>query len=86
MERIVGKHYAPNAVCLTGHHYKTISVGVCEVLAAYGGKKTKLGKALVRVSGPNTPEGARQIDAIAKEVALALDNEAYHGPKTVHIR
>jgi len=86
MERIVGKHYAPPAVCFSEHHYMTVSVGVCKVLPMYDGKKTKLGKALVRVFGPNNPEGVKQINAMAEKIALALDNDAYNGPKTVRIQ
>jgi len=85
MDKIIGKHYAPPAVFSCGYHCMTVSIGVCEVLPTYGGKSTKLGKALVRVSGPNTPEGVERINAMAERIALALDEGTYTGPKTVRV-
>jgi hypothetical protein len=85
MEKVIGKHYAKYAVCYGGPQ-RTVSVGVCKVLPAHTcWERNRLGKALVRISGPNTPEGVERINAMAERIALALDEGTYTGPKTVRV-
>ena len=86
MEKIIGKHYAPNAVCYGhGSSIQTVSVGVCYVDKNAQGKP-KLTKACVRVSGPNRPESMADIDRVAMEIARQLEAGTYNGPKTVRVQ
>ena len=89
MEKTLGKFWAkqaeqrigPSKIGAIPDVCETISVGVCRVLKAKHG--VKLGRGVVRVVGPNTEQGCRDIDA-AVEVLIGLLNDGlYDGPERI---
>ena len=89
MEKVIGKFWAKSAEQRIGPSKigaipdvcETISVGICRVLKAKHG--VKLDRGVVRVVGPNTEQGCRDIDA-AVEVLIGLLNDGkYDGPERI---
>lgn len=82
MEKIIGKHYAPQAGTDTAN-WETISVGISEVLPRSSKKGSKLGPAKVRVTGYNTEYGVLVLNRLSEIVAHLLDEGQYQGPKNL---
>ena len=89
MEKIVGKFWAkqaeqrigPSKIGAIPDVCETISVGVCRVLKAKRG--VKLDRGVVRVVGPNTEQGCRDIDAAVRIVIDLLNDGLYDGPERI---
>ena len=89
MEQTIGKFWAkqaeqrigPSKIGAIPDVCANISVGICRVLKARHG--VKLDRGVVRVVGPNTEQGCRDIDA-AVEVLIGLLNDGkYDGPERI---
>ncbi len=83
MEKVVGSHYA-EAAEISVEPWGTVSIGVCPVLANSKGRP-KLGKAVVRITGPNTEGGIAAINRLAEIVVRQLDagEGVYTGPRNL---
>lgn len=89
MEKIVGKFWAkpaeqrigPSKIGAIPDGCANISVGICRVLKARHG--VKLDRGAVRVVGPNTEQGCRDIDAAVSIVIDLLNEGKYDGPERI---
>ena len=89
MEQILGKFWAkqaeqrigPSKIGAIPDVCETISVGVCRVLKARRG--VKLDRGVVRVVGPNTEQGCRDIDAAVEKLIDLLNEGLYDGPERI---
>ena len=89
MEQILGKFWAkqaeqrigPSKIGAIPDVCETISVGICRVLKARHG--VKLDRGVVRVVGPNTEQGCRDIDAAVEKLIGLLNDGKYDGPERV---
>lgn len=88
---LVPKHYvygdcAPDRQLSKGgqSHWETFSVGVFELLLKADGKGLKPGPVKVRVQGRT--DNPAPVFTKAKEIAEALDNGNYTGPKSVVVK
>ena len=89
MEQILGKFWAKQAEQRIGQSKigaipdvcANISVGICRVLKARHG--VKLDRGVVRVFGPNTEQGCRDIDAAVRIVIDLLNDGLYDGPERI---
>lgn len=88
-EHLIGTHGVYGACAPDSGHqsystWVTFSVGVYEILGRKSGAGTKKGPVKVRVKGPVAqPE---LVYAKAREIAKALDEGTYKGPKTVTVK
>ena len=89
MEKVIGKFWAktaaevaarPKPAFVSGER-ETISVGICRVVDAKHG--VKLDRGVVRVVGPNTEQGCRDIDAAVSIVIDLLNEGKYDGPERI---
>lgn len=89
MEKTLGKFWAkpaeqrigPSKIGAIPDVCETISVGVCQVVKAIHG--VKLDRGVVRVVGPNTEQGCRDIDAAVRIVIDLLNDGKYDGPERI---
>ena len=89
MEKIVGKFWAkqaeqrigPSKIGAIPDVCETISVGICRVVKAIHG--VKLDRGVVRVVGPNTEQGCRDIDAAVEILIVLLNDGKYDGPERI---
>ena len=89
MEKVIGKFWAKQAEQRIGplkigaipDVCANISVGICRVLKAKRG--VKLDRGVVRVVGPNTEQGCRDIDAAVRIVIDLLNDGKYDGPERI---
>ncbi len=89
MEKVIGKFWAKPAEQRIGQSKigaipdvcANISVGICRVLKAKRG--VKLDRGVVRVVGPNTQQGCRDIDAAVSIVIDLLNEGLYDGPERI---
>ena len=89
MEKVIGKFWAktaaevaarPKPAFVSGER-ETISVGICRVLEAKHG--VKLARGVVRVFGPDTEQGRRDVDAAVQILIGLLDKGQYDGPERI---
>ena len=89
MEKTLGKFWAkqaeqrigPSKIGAIPDVCETISVGICRVLKARYG--VKLDRGVVRVVGPNTEQGCRDIDAAVEKLIGLLNDGLYDGPERI---
>ena len=89
MEKTIGKFWAkpaeqrigPSKIGAIPDVCANISVGICRVLKARHG--VKLDRGVVRVVGPNTEQGCRDIDAAVSIVIDLLNEGKYDGPERI---
>ena len=89
MEKVIGKFWAkpaeqrigPSKIGAIPDVCANISVGICRVLKARHG--VKLDRGVVRVVGPNTEQGCRDIDAAVEKLIGLLDDGLYDGPERI---
>ena len=89
MEKTLGKFWAKPAAQVAARPKigaipdvcANISVGICRVLKARHG--VKLDRGVVRVVGPNTQQGCRDIDAAVSIVIDLLNEGKYDGPERI---
>ena len=89
MQKTVGKFWAkpaeqrigPSKIGAIPDVCANISVGICRVLKAKRG--VKLDRGVVRVVGPNTEQGCRDIDAAVRIVIDLLNDGLYDGPERI---
>ncbi len=89
MEKIVGKFWAkqaeqrigPSKIGAIPDVCANISVGICRVLKAKRG--VKLDRGVVRVVGPNTEQGCRDIDDAVEKLIGLLNKGKYDGPERI---
>ena len=89
MEKTLGKFWAKPAAQVAARPKigaipdvcANISVGICRVLKARYG--VKLDRGVVRVVGPNTEQGCRDIDAAVRIVIDLLNDGLYDGPERI---
>ena len=89
MEKVIGKFWAKPAAQVAARPKigaipdvcANISVGICLVLKARHG--VKLGRGVVRVVGPNTEQGCRDIDAAVEKLIGLLNSGLYDGPERI---
>ncbi len=89
MEKLIGKFWAkpaeqrigPSKIGAIPDVCANISVGICRVLKARHG--VKLDRGVVRVVGPNTEQGCRDIDAAVRIVIDLLNEGKYDGPERI---
>ena len=89
MEKTLGKFWAKPAAQVAARPKigaipdvcETISVGICRVLKARHG--VKLDRGVVRVVGPSTEQGCRDIDAAVEKLIGLLNDGLYDGPERI---
>ena len=89
MEKVIGKFWAkqaeqrigPSKIGAIPDVCANISVGICRVLKARHG--VKLDRGVVRVVGPNTEQGCRDIDVAVRIVIDLLNDGKYDGPERI---
>ena len=89
MEKTIGKFWAkqaeqrigPSKIGAIPDVCANISVGICRVLKARYG--VKLDRGVVRVVGPNTEQGCRDIDVAVRIVIDLLNDGLYDGPERI---
>ena len=89
MEKTIGRYWAkpaeqrigPSKIGAIPDVCANISVGICRVLKARHG--VKLDRGVVRVVGPNTEQGCRDIDAAVRIVIDLLNDGLYDGPERI---
>ena len=89
MQKTVGKFWAkpaeqrigPSKIGAIPDVCANISVGICRVLKARHG--VKLDRGVVRVVGPNTEQGCRDIDAAVEKLIGLLNDGLYDGPERI---
>ena len=89
MEKTLGKFWAKPAAQVAARPKigaipdvcANISVGICRVLKARHG--VKLDRGVVRVVGPNTEQGCRDIDVAVEKLIGLLNDGLYDGPERI---
>ena len=89
MEKVIGQFWSkpaeqrigPSKIGAIPDVCANISVGICRVLKARHG--VKLDRGVVRVVGPNTQQGCRDIDAAVSIVIDLLNEGKYDGPERI---
>ena len=89
MEKTIGKFWAkpaeqrigPSKIGAIPDVCASISVGICRVLKAKRG--VKLDRGVVRVVGPNTEQGCRDIDDAVEKLIALLNEGLYDGPERI---